>query len=77
MRLTDIWMPNFRDKLELGRLDRVVFGENKMAFEESAFVGCIGRTNDHHFPLVNVTLVDDAGAETFHRVLVEFLQLLF
>ena len=74
--LTDVGMPYFRDEFELRRFDRVVFGENEMAFEEASLVRSVGGSDDHDFPFENVTLVDDAGAKAFHRVLVQFLKLL-
>ena len=74
--LTDVGMPYFRDELELGWFDRIIFWENEMAFEETPLVRGVRGPDDHDFPFENVTLVDHASAETFHGILVEFLQLL-
>ena len=47
-----------------------------MAFEESSFIQRLWRAYDHHLPSEDVLVIDEAGREAFHGVLVQFSELL-
>jgi len=68
--LFDVGMPNIRDHLELGRSEWIFFGENQVTFEKAAFVQRVRGADDQYFPLEDIVLVDETGAEALHGVLV-------
>lgn len=56
----DVGVPDVRDELHLGGLERVISGKGQMGFEYAAFVERVRRPDDHHLPAVQVAVLDQA-----------------
>ena len=46
--LVDVWVPDLVDDSQLWRSQRVLFGEDEVAFEEPALVQSVRGTHDQH-----------------------------
>jgi len=63
-------MPDLCQDFKLWRLEWILLGEQKVALEESTFVQCIGRANNHNLPPKDIIIIDKTGREALYRVLV-------
>lgn len=56
-------MPDFAQKLHLGRIERIVFGEGELGGEDAAFEGRALRALDQRLPGEEVVFVDWARGD--------------